>query len=640
VPGGAVGPAALAAGAVASLLYVGSPLVRSFVTLMAPIVIVSPLLFLGSDSVGSFLSSSEPAPEDRAVVESTLPSVVMIIFDELPLTSLLDEEREIDRERYPNFAALAATSSWYRNTTALHYSTWIAIPSILTGSDFYAYTRRLELGDLSGKLDRRRLPKSLFSLLEGTHRILAMESFTDLAPLDSEVPDYRPSLAQRFPGLLLDTSILYAHIAVPAPLAGSLPALYGGWQELASDGDEAEQPGSEWPYLGKKAEEVKKFIELLRPPTQPTFYFVHFSLPHFPFTYNEAGQSHEDVLRIPDARFRKATGEAAWASEPLADLAYQAHLLQLGFTDRLLGHILERLKTLGLFDDSLILITSDHGTSFYWNDEELSAEELARVQASDTLHVPLIVKAPGQTQGATVDHPVQLLDVVPTIADLLGVEIPWVVDGIRARDATLSERPVAAYLTHQTRKSAIEPLAQAADRSLRRKLEVFGAHDLEGLYAYGAYAELIGKPVESFASSTAIATVTLTNPGRYRGIDPGAARLPAYIAGELLGFSSQAQAQAKAQAKVDDREFVVAVAINGVISGTAVTTAVPIGSLVRDPAAVGEESSVRHFVSRVPPSAFASGNNIVTVHGIAAHEPGKTISLIDFVAAGAEAGAR
>ena len=72
-----VGPAALAAGAVASLLYLGSPLVRSFVTLMAPIVVVSPLLFLGSDSVGSFLSSGEPVPEDHVVVENTLPSVVM-----------------------------------------------------------------------------------------------------------------------------------------------------------------------------------------------------------------------------------------------------------------------------------------------------------------------------------------------------------------------------------------------------------------------------------------------------------------------------------------------------------------------------------------------------------------------------------
>ena len=126
--------------------------------------------------MSSFLSSKDAIREDRVFDSSDLPSIVMIVFDELPQTSLLDENREIDSGRYPNFAELAGTSTWYRNTTALHFSTWVAIPSILTGSDFFPYTRRLELGALSGKLDRRRLPSNLFSLFEDTHRIIAMES--------------------------------------------------------------------------------------------------------------------------------------------------------------------------------------------------------------------------------------------------------------------------------------------------------------------------------------------------------------------------------------------------------------------------------------------------------------------------------
>ena len=72
---------------------------------------------------------------------------------------------------------------------------------------------------------------------------------------------------------------------------------------------------------------------------QSALYFVHLSLPHFPFTYDHLGQSHRDNFRIPDARFRKATGSNTWASKTAADLAYQAHLLQLSFTDLLLGRI-------------------------------------------------------------------------------------------------------------------------------------------------------------------------------------------------------------------------------------------------------------------------------------------------------------
>jgi hypothetical protein len=538
----------------------------------------------------------------------------------LPRTSLLNENREIDSGRYPNFAELAGTSTWYRNTTALHFSTWVAIPSILTGSDFFAYTRRLELGALSGKLDRRRLPSNLFSLFEDTHRIIAMESFTDLAPLHSAVPDYRPSLTQRFPGLLLDASILYGHIAAPAPLENRLPALYGGWQDFASSED-AEAGGSDWPYLGKKAEEVRHFIGLLLPPSQPTLYFVHFSLPHFPFTYNQVGQSHEDGFHIPDARFRKATGKPAWASETVADLAYQAHLLQLSFTDELLGRIVERLKELTLFDESLIVITSDHGTSFYWDEDGLPAEELARVQASDTLYVPLIIKAPHQTKESIIDRPVQLLDVLPTIADMLDVEIPWVVDGISAQIGTPTKRAIVAYLTDQTQKREFDSLASAADHSLRRKLETFGAGDIGSLYAYGPHKQVVGQPIEAFPSRTSAATVTLTNSGRYRSVDPTASRLPAYVKGEIRDHSP-------ANGNID---VVVAIAINGVIASTTTTTPLPVGTLVRNPEKSPEDDGVRYFLSRVPPEAFTAGENAVTVHGIEEQGAGRPISLIHFL---------
>jgi len=59
--------------------------------------------------------------------------VVVVILDEFPSTSLLGKDRHIDAVRYPNFAALARGSTWFRNATTVSDTTFAAVPSILDG---------------------------------------------------------------------------------------------------------------------------------------------------------------------------------------------------------------------------------------------------------------------------------------------------------------------------------------------------------------------------------------------------------------------------------------------------------------------------------------------------------------------------
>jgi hypothetical protein len=611
---------ALAAATLSCLLYVKARRVRLFVALMSPVIVLSPVLFLSSSSVSSFLSSPEARSEDGLFTSTELPSIVMIIFDELPLTSLLGENRQIDGVRYPNFLKLAQTSTWYRNTTALHYSTWIAIPSILTGSDFYDYTRRLKLGSLTGKLDRRRVPSNLFSLFESTHQIVALESFTELAGDSDAVRDYRPPLSRRFSGLAVDVSILYGHIVTPLPLRSRLPALYGGWQDFLSSESDGAAAVPSWPYQGKKVEEVKQFIESFHESTQPALHFVHLSLPHSPFIYNHLGQSHRDTFHIPDARFRKVTGSNVWGDETAANLAYQAHLLQLSFTDLLLGRIMDKLKQLGRFDESLIVVTSDHGASFYWDAAGLPHEEISQIQASDTLYVPLIIKAPHQTEEEISDRPVQSLDIVPTIASMLDVAIPWEVDGISARESNPPERKTVAYLTSHTKRMEFGSLEDARNASLRYKIGLFGDHDFEGLYAWGPQEQLVGRRVESFESSTSPATMRLTGPESFRSIDPLGSDLPAYVQGEIANHSQME----------GDPELSLAIAISGIISSTIRTTKVRVRDLVRNASKVAEDDGKRYFLSRVPPDRLVKGENRVSVHMIAENEDATRVTLVNF----------
>src|SRR5680860_144712 len=59
------------------------------------------------------------------------PPVIMIVMDEFPGDALLGADGKIDAGRFPHFAELAQTGTWYRNASTVHDSTTKAIPAIL-----------------------------------------------------------------------------------------------------------------------------------------------------------------------------------------------------------------------------------------------------------------------------------------------------------------------------------------------------------------------------------------------------------------------------------------------------------------------------------------------------------------------------
>jgi arylsulfatase A-like enzyme len=92
----------------------------------------------------------------------------------------------------------------------------------------------------------------------------------------------------------------------------------------------------------------------------------------------------------------------------------------IAFLDHQLGLFLRELEARGLFDASLIIITSDHGNRFFatgpgWHGGDLS---------QDNIHVPLLVKMPRQTKGERIARVAQLADVAPTILEAVGLQAP------------------------------------------------------------------------------------------------------------------------------------------------------------------------------------------------------------------------
>ena len=89
------------------------------------------------------------------------PPVVMLVFDEWPLASIVRSDGTIDADLYPNVAALAGDSTWYRDTTTVANLTNFAVPALLTGNF-------PEEGDTA---DTATHPENLFTLLGGNYDI-------------------------------------------------------------------------------------------------------------------------------------------------------------------------------------------------------------------------------------------------------------------------------------------------------------------------------------------------------------------------------------------------------------------------------------------------------------------------------------
>jgi arylsulfatase A-like enzyme/Flp pilus assembly protein TadD len=93
---------------------------------------------------------------------------------------------------------------------------------------------------------------------------------------------------------------------------------------------------------------------------------------------------------------------------------------EVAFTDELVGRLDDALDELGLAPKTLLVVTSDHGEAF----EEHGETGHGFFIYDSTLRVPLLLRGPGIRPGLAIESPVESVDVLPTVTELLGVPLP------------------------------------------------------------------------------------------------------------------------------------------------------------------------------------------------------------------------
>lgn len=99
---------------------------------------------------------------------------------------------------------------------------------------------------------------------------------------------------------------------------------------------------------------------------------------------------------------------------------------EIAYVDHCIGQVLDKLITLGIDDSTLIIITSDHGEMLGEHGEDTHSYFIYQ----SAIRVPLIFKVPGHHETATLAPVAGIIDVVPTICGLLGIESPPHIQGI------------------------------------------------------------------------------------------------------------------------------------------------------------------------------------------------------------------
>ncbi len=185
--------------------------------------------------------------------------------------------------------------------------------------------------------------------------------------------------------------------------------------------------------------------------SEPFFLFVSYLEPH--------QQNETDSQDAPEGYAERYAG--TWMPPDLAALGGSAqrqmpgYLGQVKRLDECLGRLRDALRSLDLLDDTIIAFTSDHGSHFRTRNAEFK-----RSCHDASIRVPFVLDGPGFRGGGQIGSIVNTVDLVPTLLDAAGIDVP----------ATMQGRSLVPLTRGQQSDRPDEGFSQVTERDVGRVL--------------------------------------------------------------------------------------------------------------------------------------------------------------------------
>jgi Sulfatase len=335
-------------------------------------------------------------------------------------------------------------------------------------------------------------------------------------------------LSARVRTLVSDMTTVWLHGEAPESLEARLPPINLAWLKFggAPGGDRVDQAASRDDRSGA----FEHFLDGIKPSRRPTLDFEHLLLPHVPYAYLPTGQVYGSGEDFPGL-----VALDSWGDRPATERSQQRYLLQVAYLDRLLGRLIARLRSTGMWERALLVVTADHGVGLT---SGRNRRFLTMANVDEIAPVPLFVKLPGQRRGRTLDAHVQTVDVLPTIADVLGIRVPWRTDGRSALEQDADRRQIVIESSANPRVTISAASLDAHRRAVwRRQAALFPpGSGLGGLYRIGPHPVLLGRSLGALGVTGATGErATLDQANALARVDPDASRIPARMTGRIVG---------------------------------------------------------------------------------------------------------
>jgi Sulfatase len=559
---------------------------RSWLRILALVALAGPILFLGFSDAAALVWEPE-AEVDASVSMVADTPVVIIVFDEIPLSSLLTREGEINAALFPNFARLADGSHWFKNGQSNSIATADSVPILMTG--------RIAEGARPTSRDH---PRSIFTMLGDFYTMDVQETITSVCPSSVCAGERRLTGATdhgidelAMPAMLADAAVVWGHLTQAPVVTEKLPAIDGQWGGFVGDGAggrEVDADGLPLAPPGERLAWVDKMLtaaENLAGSAPNTLHYLHVVAPHVPWQANPSGTQYDRPEDV--GAFVTGVEGGYWIDAPSrAAQGLQRHLFQLGLVDRLLGRMIDAMDASGIWNDGIVVVTADHGGSFVPNEHR---RWVTPTNLNALYRVPLFIRVPGQTEGQVHGGSAYVIDILPTLVDLLDVELgpEWNLEGRSLFDPDLPASRPHVYDHFTGHREALGGTLAGLDAELATTYQLIPDQtSWAGVASAGPHHNLVGEAMAALDSVEAPDVVAeFDQAEQFTDLDPSAGLVPTLLTGRVT----------IADVPAPD----VLVAVNGEVAGA--------GFLIR---AGGTTSTFQALVSE---EAYQRGSNEVVL---------------------------
>lgn len=202
---------------------------------------------------------------------------------------------------------------------------------------------------------------------------------------------------------------------------------------------------------------IRGVLELIKKNKNEKFFsWFHFLSPHTPYLYREMAEQFYDADY--NGRYKMSV-PAKYTLQSPEEITFVKQLYdgQVFYADHIFDLILKRIQEEGLADNTIIILTSDHGEEFL---EHKGLEHDSLFE--EIIKIPFIVKHPHALKKGRVTLPFSNVDLLPTLASILGLQYDDSLDGIDLGRGNLDDRVKASVAMTKGEKIEVAILLNGA----------------------------------------------------------------------------------------------------------------------------------------------------------------------------------